>query len=203
VTFIDGGKSYQPGTAAASRIAGFSARKVDITVPLVMDQIQGRSVAERLLAEAWIGRETAACALPPDQIALDAGDVISLVIDGTPRAFRLTRITDFLPVFIKQQRPLSLTQTALEFVWILRNFLRENSVGKYPTQYGKKNGIKPGRHRLTIYQKVAVFFGSLPFPASRILVSVVARRIFNNEIHYLYKLSYPVTSWKSKSRSFC
>lgn len=59
-----------------------------------MDQIQARSVAERLLAEAWIGREAGAFALPPDQVALDAGDIVNLVIDGVARAFRLTRISD-------------------------------------------------------------------------------------------------------------
>ncbi|MBI3672549.1 MAG: glycoside hydrolase/phage tail family protein [Rhizobiales bacterium] len=104
VTFVDGGKSYRPGTVAASRIAGYSDRKLDITVPLVMDQIQAQTIASRLLAEAWIARETAAYALPPDQIALDAGDVINLVIDGSPRAFRLTRINDAWARSMEAQR---------------------------------------------------------------------------------------------------
>ena len=104
VTFIDASNAYQPGTVAASRIAGYSARSIDITVPLVMDAIQGRSVAERLLAEAWIGRETAGLALPPAQVALDTGDVVNLVIDGTPRAFRMTRITDSWARAIEAQR---------------------------------------------------------------------------------------------------
>ncbi len=73
ITFIDGGKSYRPGPSR--RAASQATRHARPTSPCRwwMDQIQARTVAERLLAEAWIGRETAAFALPPDQIALDAG----------------------------------------------------------------------------------------------------------------------------------
>src|SRR5581483_9581807 len=94
VTFIDGSGNYESGTVSASRIAGYSERKTDVTVPLVMDEIQAQAIADRALAEAWIGRETSKHGLPPDQIALDASDVINLVIDGRAREFRLTRIND-------------------------------------------------------------------------------------------------------------
>jgi hypothetical protein len=94
VTFIDGSNGYQPGTVAASRIAGYSERKTDVSVPIVMDEIQAQAIADRALADAWIGRETSKHSLPPDQVALDAGDVINLVIDGRAREFRLTRIND-------------------------------------------------------------------------------------------------------------
>lgn len=104
VTFIDGAKDYQSGTVAASRIAGFSERKTDVTVPLVMDEIQAQAIADRALAEAWIGRESAKHALPPDRIALDAGDVVNLVIDGSTREFRLTRINDAWSRSIEAQR---------------------------------------------------------------------------------------------------
>lgn len=85
---------YQSGTVAASRIAGYSERKTDVSVPIVMDEIQAQAIADRALAEAWIGRETSKHSLPPDQVALDAGDVINLVIDSRPREFRLTRLND-------------------------------------------------------------------------------------------------------------
>ena len=104
LTFIDGSKDYQPGTVAASRIAGYSERKTDVTVPLVMDEVQAQSIADRALAEAWVSRETSKHALPPDQVALDAGDVINLVIDGRTREFRLTRITDAWARSMEAQR---------------------------------------------------------------------------------------------------
>jgi hypothetical protein len=110
VIFIDASKDYQAGTASVSRTAGFSARKTDVSVPLVMDEVQAQAIADRLLPEAWIGREIASCALAPEHIALDAGDVINLVISGSgpetarPRAFRLTRIKDAWSRAIEAQR---------------------------------------------------------------------------------------------------
>ncbi|MGI8527342.1 MAG: baseplate multidomain protein megatron, partial [Pseudolabrys sp.] len=104
LTFIDASGNYEPGTVSASRIAGYSERKTDVTVPLVMDEIQAQAIADRALAEAWIGRETSKHALPPDQIALDAGDVINLIIDGKAREFRLTRINDAWARSVEGQR---------------------------------------------------------------------------------------------------
>jgi len=104
ITFIDGSRSYESGTVSASRIAGYSERRTDITVPLVMDDIQAQLIADRALAEAWIGRESAKHALPPDRVALDVGDVVNLVIDGQAREFRLTRINDAWARTIESQR---------------------------------------------------------------------------------------------------
>jgi hypothetical protein len=104
ITFIDGSKNYESGTVAASRIAGHSERRTDVTVPLVMDDLQAQLIADRALAEAWIGRETAKHGLPPDQVALDVGDVVNLVIDGQAREFRLTRINDAWERSVEAQR---------------------------------------------------------------------------------------------------
>jgi hypothetical protein len=57
-----------------------------------------------MLAEAWIGRETARLALPPSSIAFDPGDVIEIVVDGRPRAFRIDRIRDAGAREIEAQR---------------------------------------------------------------------------------------------------
>lgn len=59
-----------------------------------MDGDHVQASADRVLAEAWIGRETSKHSLTPDRLALDAGDVINAVVDGRPREFRLTRIND-------------------------------------------------------------------------------------------------------------
>lgn len=104
VTFIDGNINYGQGTISASRIAGYSERKTEVGMPLVMDEIQAQAIADRTLAEAWIGRETARYALPPGRIDLDVGDVVNLVIDGRPREFRLTRINDAWSRAIEAQR---------------------------------------------------------------------------------------------------
>lgn len=92
--FSDGLDEYRPGAVAARRLAGYSERKTDLRLAVVMDQVQAQAIADRTLAEAWISRETARLALPPSRIALDPGDVIDIVVNGRPRAFRLQRITD-------------------------------------------------------------------------------------------------------------
>lgn len=104
ITFIDASKKYESGTVSASRIAGYSERRTDVTVPLVMDEIQAQIIADRTLAEAWVGRESSKYALPPDRIAIDAGDVINLVVDGRSREFRLTRINDAWSRAMEAQR---------------------------------------------------------------------------------------------------
>jgi hypothetical protein len=104
LTFIDAAGDYQSGSIASRRLAGFSDRKVDSSFALVMDDTQGQAIADRALAEAWVGRETAKLALPPSLIALDPGDVIDLVINGRPRAFRINRISDAGSRSIEAQR---------------------------------------------------------------------------------------------------
>jgi hypothetical protein len=94
LSFADGLDEYRPGTVAARRLAGYSERKSDLRLALVMDQVQAQAIADRALTEAWIARETAQLTLPPSRVALDPGDVVDVVINGRPRAFRLQRITD-------------------------------------------------------------------------------------------------------------
>lgn len=94
VTFIDGSKDYQSGSVSSSRIAGFSDRKSDAGLALVMDETQAQAIADRALAEAWVGRETGKFGVPPAFLALDPSDVVNLTIGGKPRAMRITRIAD-------------------------------------------------------------------------------------------------------------
>lgn len=94
IGFTDAIDDYKSGAVSANRLAGYSERKSDIRLALVLDQVQAQSIADRALVEAWIERETAGFALPPARIALDPGDVVDLVINGTARAFRLKRVTD-------------------------------------------------------------------------------------------------------------
>lgn len=104
LSFIDGSGDYQSGTIAASRTAGYSARQTSASLPLVMDSVPAQGIADRLLAEAWIGRETARLGLPPAHIALDPGDVIDLDMDGRTQAYRITRINDAGARAIEAQR---------------------------------------------------------------------------------------------------
>jgi GTA TIM-barrel-like domain/Putative phage tail protein len=94
VAFTDALDDYKAGAVSARRLAGYSEAKSDVRLALVMDEVAAQAIADRVLIETWIERETAAFALPPSQIALDPGDVIELTVDGALRAFRLDRVTD-------------------------------------------------------------------------------------------------------------
>jgi hypothetical protein len=94
IGFTDAIDEYKSGAVSATRLAGYSERKSDVRLSLVMDQVQAQSIADRFLVEAWVARETAQLSLPPSRIAFDPGDVINLVINGQSRAFRLTRVLD-------------------------------------------------------------------------------------------------------------
>ncbi|WP_296168740.1 glycoside hydrolase/phage tail family protein [uncultured Brevundimonas sp.] len=94
ISFTDPNKEYQSGTATRTRLAGYSDRVANTAVPLVMDETQAQGIADRLLPEAWIGRDTAQFALPPSMLAVEPTDVVDLMVGGQARGFRIVRISD-------------------------------------------------------------------------------------------------------------
>lgn len=94
IAFTDPNKEYQSGTATRARLAGYSDRVSTTNVALVMDETQAQGVADRMLPEAWIARDTAQFALPPSRLAIEPTDVVDLMVEGQPRAFRIVRISD-------------------------------------------------------------------------------------------------------------
>jgi hypothetical protein len=94
VSFTDALRDYRAGSVSAKRIAGYSERRGDLRLALVLDDDQALAIGERALTEAWIGRETARFFLPPARIALDVCDTINLDHGAGARVWRITRITD-------------------------------------------------------------------------------------------------------------
>ena len=94
ITYIDGEQDYRQASVEARRLTGASNRVASSSLPLVMDQAEAMAVGEKLLADAWVMRETAAFTLPPSRIALDPADEIVLEAGGRPRRLRITEIDD-------------------------------------------------------------------------------------------------------------
>lgn len=63
-------------------------------VPLVLTRAEGRQVVERWLTEARVARDTARFALPPSQMPLGAGDVVSFggEQEEGPALYRIDRV---------------------------------------------------------------------------------------------------------------
>lgn len=94
ITFTDVAKEYQPGSVSSQRLAGYSGRTANTALALVMDSDQAQQIADRNLAEPWIGRESGQFSLPPSALAYEPCDVVNLVVGGQARPFRLGKITD-------------------------------------------------------------------------------------------------------------
>ncbi len=94
ITYIDPDADYRQAVAEARRLAGSSDRVARSSFPIVMDQATAIGIGCRLLQDAWVMRETASFALPPSQLALDAGDEILFTASGRTHQLRLTEIAD-------------------------------------------------------------------------------------------------------------
>ena len=94
LSFIDGARDYRPTSVLSRRVEGYSKRQTQAEVAVVMDRGEARRRADVWLQDLWIGRETVTFRVRPNLIALEAGDAVTLDVDGAPRLFRVTRITD-------------------------------------------------------------------------------------------------------------
>ncbi len=94
LSFIDGARDYRPTSALSRRIEGYSKRQTQAEVAVVMERGDASRRADAWLQDLWIGRETVTFRVRPNLIALEAGDAVTLDVDGARRLFRITRITD-------------------------------------------------------------------------------------------------------------
>ncbi|WP_332681432.1 baseplate multidomain protein megatron [Bosea sp. (in: a-proteobacteria)] len=91
---IDGDNDYRRAAARSRRLAGAARRESAVETAIVTRRAEGQRLADQRLQEIWAGRETLELELSPRCIDLEPGDVVSLAVDGRPRLFRLTRISD-------------------------------------------------------------------------------------------------------------
>ncbi len=61
-------------------------------LPLVLTHAEARAIVERWLAEARVARDTAKFALPPSQLSLRAGDVVTIPGEGGGAEYRIDRV---------------------------------------------------------------------------------------------------------------
>ena len=85
---------YDAVVVEAQRRAVDTARiHADVFAIAAAPELSERCVA-RALGERWVARETAAFRLPPSDVALDPGDMITLAHDGRETSYRITRLHD-------------------------------------------------------------------------------------------------------------
>jgi hypothetical protein len=94
ILYIDADADYRQASVEARRLVSLSDRVAQSTLPIVMDQAQAGGIAQRLLQDGWVMRETAKFALPPSRLALDVADDVVLTAGGRAHRLRLTAIDD-------------------------------------------------------------------------------------------------------------
>lgn len=73
-------------------------------IPLLLTRAEGRQIAERWLSEARLARDSLRLALPPSQLHLGAGDVLTLQGDATQAQYRIDRVELGTARLIEAQR---------------------------------------------------------------------------------------------------
>ena len=92
--FIDEGKDFSPAVAEARDPGANPSRETGSEIAAVIPQAEAEARTRSILADAWVMRETAAFSLPPSLVAIDPGDAIEVDLEGRPRRYRVTDITD-------------------------------------------------------------------------------------------------------------
>jgi len=92
--YFDAFSDYRHSVAEARLIAGFSDRKSTVEIAAMLEASEAQGLADAVLADAWVMRETAQFALPPSAAALEPSDVIELSAHGRSAQYRITSIED-------------------------------------------------------------------------------------------------------------
>ncbi len=93
LSFIDGDDAYASASETARRPYGGSRREAGADLAAVLQRAVAAGLAERILHEAWTGRERASFTVRPTLVALEPGDTV--VLPGDPRRrWRIERVRD-------------------------------------------------------------------------------------------------------------
>ena len=96
VGFLDADQNYHASSAESRRLAGKSARMSGANFPLVLRAPTAQAIADSMLQDAWASRSQATFKLPARLLALEPGDVISLMLPERAMELRITALTDGL-----------------------------------------------------------------------------------------------------------
>jgi hypothetical protein len=92
LAFSDIEADFRASAVTSRRLAGESHRVSSLALAIAADPGEMTVRAETLLHRLWAGREQAAFALPPSRIALEPGDIVSVVAGERAVPLRLTAL---------------------------------------------------------------------------------------------------------------
>ncbi|MEL7028179.1 MAG: glycoside hydrolase/phage tail family protein [Pseudomonadota bacterium] len=92
--YFDAFGEYRHSVAEARLLAGQSDRQSTVEIAAMLEASEAQGIADALLADAWVMRESARFRLPPSAAALEPGDVVSLTLNGRTGDYRLLSVED-------------------------------------------------------------------------------------------------------------
>ena len=101
VHFAQVNKNYEMGEQSASRISVGSEQVQDIEVAIAMDDDKAAQIADVVLYDLWVGRNTHSFALDHGHLPLEPSDAVTLPIDGRQERVRITAKDHSLPGLLK------------------------------------------------------------------------------------------------------
>lgn len=90
VTFIDEFNNYNSATVDGKTSRGNSQNIEEIDVPITLSPDYARSLADGVVQQRWIERQSGSMSLPPSLLRLDPGDAITFPVGGNSLTGRLT-----------------------------------------------------------------------------------------------------------------
>ena len=94
--FADGARDYRSTSVLSRRVEGWSNRESQAEVAVVTEIADARRRANIWLQDHWLARETVEFRMRPGLVGPEAGDGVTLEINGHRRRFRIEKITDAL-----------------------------------------------------------------------------------------------------------
>lgn len=92
VRHVDPDADYRQASAEARRLAGEGRAVREAAFAISMSRDEAQALADGLLIEASVAREQGSFALPPSQLALEPGDLVSFSAHGRATLFRLDEV---------------------------------------------------------------------------------------------------------------
>ncbi len=94
LSWVDGLKDYQSSSITARDPQSSSHHIARAQVSVVLSESEARRRTEIWLRDLRIGRESLTLSLPMSQLALEPGDVLTVLVGASPRNFRIETIVD-------------------------------------------------------------------------------------------------------------
>ncbi|MEM8843227.1 MAG: glycoside hydrolase/phage tail family protein, partial [Pseudomonadota bacterium] len=92
LSYVEAESDYRLGAAEARQGATIADRTSETSLPIALAGARARLIAQRWLAEGMRVAETAELTLPPSQLALEPGDLITIGTGTTP--YRIDTVVD-------------------------------------------------------------------------------------------------------------